>query len=102
MGLALSNPPGTEAAEKRRIEMTLQEQLNALKEKYDATIPAGKQAVMHRATEELERSGIIEEVPKVGERAPDFSLKDTEGDLVSLQSLLDRGPVVLSFYRGGW
>jgi hypothetical protein len=86
----------------RRIEMTLQEELNALKARSEARIPEEKRAIMHRATEELEKSGLKEKVLKVGDRAPDFSLKDTQGSLVSLGSLLERGPVVLSFYRGGW
>ncbi len=82
--------------------MTLQDELNVLKAKSEARIPAEKRAVMHRATEELERSGLKDKVPKIGDRAPDFSLKNTEGAVVSLRSLLERGPVVLSFYRGGW
>ena len=82
--------------------MTLKERINALKAKSEAKIPAEKQVVMHRATEELEKSGLIERAPKVGDRAPDFSLKDANGAFVSLGSLLERGPVVLSFFRGEW
>jgi hypothetical protein len=82
--------------------MSLQDELNALKKRLEIRIPAEQLAVMHRATEELEKSGLKDNVPKVGDRAPDFSLRDMEGSLVSLQSLLERGPVVLSFYRGGW
>ncbi len=82
--------------------MTLQEELNALKARSEARIPEEKRAIMHQATEELEKSGLKEKVLKVGDRAPDFSLKDTQDSLVSLGSLLERGPVVLSFYRGGW
>ncbi len=82
--------------------MTLQQELNELKAKSEVRIPAEKREIMHRVTEELEKSGIVEKVPKVGDRAPDFSLKDPEGNLVSLSSLLQHGPVVLSFYRGGW
>ncbi|MFZ0930082.1 MAG: hypothetical protein WAN11_15865 [Syntrophobacteraceae bacterium] len=82
--------------------MTLQKKLDVLKAKYETITPAEKLAVMHRATEELEKSGLKDKVPKVGDRAPDFILKDAEGALVNLRSLLERGPVVLSFYRGGW
>ena len=82
--------------------MTLQEKLNAMKAKYESITPAEKRAVMHRATEALEKSGLVDKVLKAGDRAPDFSLVDSEGSLVSLGSLLDRGPVVLSFFRGGW
>ena len=37
-----------------------------------------------------------------GDVAPDFSLPDARGHVVALKTLLDRGPVVISFYRGGW
>ncbi len=35
---------------------------------------------------------------KVGDRAPDFTLPDTDGKPVTLSKLLERGPVILAFY----
>ena len=35
---------------------------------------------------------------KVGDRAPDFTLPDTEGRPVTLSKLLQDGPVILAFY----
>jgi peroxiredoxin Q/BCP len=35
---------------------------------------------------------------KVGDRAPDFTLPDTDGHPVTLSKLLARGPVILAFY----
>jgi len=35
---------------------------------------------------------------KVGDQAPDFETTDQDGNLVSLSSLLERGPVILYFY----
>jgi len=35
---------------------------------------------------------------KVGEKAPDFTLPDTDGQLVTLSRLLEKGPVILAFY----
>jgi len=40
--------------------------------------------------------------PKVGDRAPGFTLPDQLGRQVSLASELEQGPVVLIFYRGEW
>jgi len=40
--------------------------------------------------------------PKVGNRAPDFTLRDQLGRHVSLARELEHGPVVLIFYRGEW
>ncbi len=35
---------------------------------------------------------------KIGDKAPDFTLPDTEGKPVTLSKLLERGPVILAFY----
>ena len=35
---------------------------------------------------------------KLGDRAPDFTLPDTEGRPVTLSKLLESGPVILAFY----
>jgi len=40
--------------------------------------------------------------PKVGDRAPGFTLPDQLGRPVSLAGELEHGPVVLIFYRGEW
>ena len=40
--------------------------------------------------------------PKVGDRAPGFTLPDQLGRRVSLAAELQQGPVVLIFYRGEW
>lgn len=35
---------------------------------------------------------------KVGDKAPDFTLPDTDGKPVTLSKLLQHGPVILAFY----
>jgi peroxiredoxin Q/BCP len=35
---------------------------------------------------------------RVGDRAPDFTLPDTDGNPVALSTLLGHGPVILAFY----
>jgi peroxiredoxin Q/BCP len=35
---------------------------------------------------------------RVGDKAPDFTLQDTEGKPVALSGLLAEGPVILAFY----
>lgn len=39
---------------------------------------------------------------KIGQKAPDFELPNPEGKLISLNALLEKGPVVITFYRGNW
>jgi len=35
---------------------------------------------------------------KVGDKAPDFTLNDTDGKPVALSGLLKKGPVILAFF----
>ncbi|MFZ6648025.1 peroxiredoxin-like family protein [Undibacterium sp. TJN25] len=39
---------------------------------------------------------------QAGMRAPLFALADAEGKEITLEALLDAGPVVLNFFRGAW
>lgn len=38
----------------------------------------------------------------LAQKAPDFELPNARGELVALSDLLACGPVVVTFYRGGW
>jgi len=82
--------------------MTLQERLDAHKKEFESKAPPGKLAIMHRATEDLRRSGILDGVIKVGEMIPEFTLPNFAGNTVSSAELHARGPLVVSFYRGVW
>jgi hypothetical protein len=50
--------------------MALEDSLRGIREASAKRIPADKAAIMHRATEELRASGIMERVIKVGDRLP--------------------------------
>ena len=39
---------------------------------------------------------------KVGDKAPLFRLPDTTGNIISMENLIKKGPVVITFYRGNW
>lgn len=82
--------------------MSLQEKLVAMKKEFEASVPPEALTVMHRATDDLKNSGIMERILKVGEKAPDFSLPNQQGQMVNSSDLLRKGPLVLSFYRGVW
>lgn len=81
---------------------TLAQALREQNEAARANIPAQTLAVMDAAAAALEASHLAERSLAVGAAAPDFSLPDAKGDTVVLSKLLIEGPVVLSFYRGGW
>ncbi len=82
--------------------MTLREKLEARKAASADKIPAHVKAVMGRSLEELRHSGIVGRALSVGDEAPDFTLPNAGGGTVHLAELLTAGPVVISFYRGGW
>ena len=54
--------------------MSLEDKLAATRAAGAGRIPADRQAIMHRATEDLRKSGILERIVPVGARAPDFEL----------------------------
>jgi peroxiredoxin len=54
------------------------------------------------ALAELNRTGFLQHAIKEGDQFPDFVLPSAEGRLISLGTLLQSGPVIISFYRGEW
>ena len=82
--------------------MSLEKDLANKKAESVAKIPKEALAVMMKATEELSASGIVEKAPKKGEKLKEFKLPNQTGESRSLASLCENGPVVVTFYRGGW
>jgi peroxiredoxin len=87
--------------------MALQDRLDALKSDFESgrfPLKPTKEALdtMHRGTAELITSGQAQRALKAGDRMPDFTLQDSDGQKVSSRELLARGPLVISFYRGVW
>ncbi|HTT96605.1 MAG TPA: peroxiredoxin-like family protein [Rhizomicrobium sp.] len=87
--------------------MLLQDRLNALKADFEGgkfplkPTPAMLDTV-HRGTAELIASGQALSAKKAGDKAPAFTLNDPDGQPVSSQALLEKGPLVITFYRGVW
>jgi len=82
--------------------MSLSEKLTAIREGAKGKIPPDKLAVMHRATDDLRASGILQRVVKVGDKFPPFELSNARGALVASRDLLGLGAVVLTIFRGHW
>ena len=82
--------------------MTLDKKLGTIREAASKRHPPERQSVMHRATADLRASGILDQVIKVGDKLPGFSLQNAYGHEVSSSDLLARGPLVLTVYRGSW
>jgi peroxiredoxin len=87
--------------------MSLQAKLDAFKADFEAgkppySVPHSVIETMHRATAELINSGAANGAKRVGEKAPPFTLKDPDGNVISSSELLRKGPLVVTFYRGVW
>ena len=82
--------------------MSLEKDLADLKAQNVAKIPKDALAVMMKANEDLSASGIVDRAPKKGEQLKAFELPNQTGEQRSLASLREKGPVVVTFYRGGW
>jgi peroxiredoxin len=86
---------------------SLQAKLAAFKAKLEGggppyNVPHFVVEAMHRSIAELKASGQVERAVKVGDKAPAFTLKDSEGNVVSSSELIAKGPLIVSFYRGVW
>jgi len=82
--------------------MALEDTLRGIREASAKRIPPDRAAIMHRATEELRASGIMERVIKVDDTLPSFELPNAYGQQVRSADLMAKGPLVLTFFRGAW
>ena len=80
----------------------LQDKLQEIRDSFMQSIPAETTDILAGSMKEIEQSGISDRVLKTGDTAPAFSLPDVHGTMISSQELLEQGPLVINFYRGGW
>ena len=85
----------------RASEGSLMERLNIIKEAARAIKP-DYAAAADAFAQRLASARAGENAPEVGDLMPPFTLPDETGRLVSLDDLLDQGPVVVAFHRGHW
>ena len=85
----------------RDLDVSLSEQLRSFAKNTRQERPEFAAAV-DRLIDRLRRYGAGDSAPKPGEPMPGFVLPDENGDRVSLDDLLDEGPVAITFHRGHW
>ena len=82
--------------------------MKKLKELTDAKIESGRQAnpeFMIGVDDIIKKEKEFEQgknAIKIGQKAPGFELPNPEGKSILLDVLLEKGPVVITFYRGNW
>lgn len=82
--------------------MNLSTQTQKLSQEFIANLPSEDQAKVQEGLTVILESDAGASAFKPGDHASDFTLPNANGSTTRLKDLLQRGPVVLSFYRGGW
>ncbi|ALQ07808.1 peroxiredoxin-like family protein [Pseudoalteromonas fuliginea] len=82
--------------------MSLKAQIDAYNVQKEAKLPADVLALMNTTNEELIAQHIKDNALQIGQKVENFSLANHKGENVELADLLKKGPVIISFYRGGW
>jgi peroxiredoxin len=90
------------AGEPSWCRMSLKARLDACRRAFRASTLPSAVAGLEGSVAGLVQTGLMRQAVKAGESAPLFRLRSNTGDFVSLSEALDRGPVVVSFFRGGW
>jgi peroxiredoxin len=80
----------------------LQDQLDEITQNTRRLVQPERLAVSERAVEELFATGIEDRILRVGEKAPEFGLRDANNRMVRSTDLLALGPLVIKFFRGRW
>src|ERR1700756_593870 len=81
---------------------TLSQQLDEYLAGWMQRVPADRRAAMERHIAHLSETGIGRNAKQVGDQAPDIVLPDVNGQPFQVARLLAEGPVIVTFYRGGW
>jgi peroxiredoxin len=83
------------------MDASLAERLQAFADAVGHWSPAFQDAV-DRLIGRLKEHGVGETSPQPGETMPPFVLPNENGRLVSLDAMLEKGPVAIIFHRGHW
>ena len=82
--------------------ISLSDQLEAYKQRFLQKADARKIRVFDEGVDDVAQSGITASATQKGDQYLDFTLKNAAGKEVQLSEVLAKGPVVLTWYRGGW
>ena len=83
-------------------DISLSDSLESQANKFKNSAPAEKQRIYNEGIALVASSGVLEKALNVGDAAINFKLSNARGKDVSLEDYLSKGPVILTWYRGGW
>ncbi|WP_230080230.1 peroxiredoxin-like family protein [Winogradskyella marina] len=81
---------------------SLKSKLDEKKANFEKNADETKKRIYNEGFEDVKNSDILSQAKQVGDKAPNFVLKNAIGKTVALEAYLKEGPVVLTWYRGGW
>ena len=81
---------------------SLGDRISAFMQEMQKHAPPEVITAMGSELKKLAESGIVKHALQTGAKAPEFSLPNAHGGVTSLATYLAKGPVVVTFYRGGW
>jgi peroxiredoxin len=81
---------------------TLKSSLDQRKADFNEKASDDKKRIYAEGIDAVVKSGVTLSAKQVGDQAPDFELTDALGKKVKLSERLKKGPVILTWYRGGW
>lgn len=81
---------------------SLPQALFELSRHHNAQLSARDRADHEDELDRLRMMRVAEEAVRLGDTMPDFALSDAFGTRRTSHAFLDRGPMVLAFFRGGW
>jgi peroxiredoxin len=84
--------------ESNTLETSLKELGENLGTKIDHTI----MQKFETGIEELSSTYHLQKMLQVGDKSPDFELSNALNEKIKFSTILQNGPVVLTWYRGGW
>jgi len=85
----------------RDMDVSLAEKLQAFADAVRRLAPNFQEAV-DKLVARLKDHQVGKNAPKPGEQMPSFVLPDQNAQLVSLDKILEHGPVAITFHRGHW
>jgi peroxiredoxin len=82
--------------------MTLEDKLSRCRAELRGGLPPADCKTLRDAVERLRMLQIVEQGLQVGDLLPEFALPDTDGRIVSSETLLAERPLAVVFVRGPW
>ena len=82
--------------------MNVREELQIMADSSKDRISSEAREVMSSFQKELESKKLLSTLRKAGDKFPNFSLPNHRGELIKSEDLLQKGSLIVTFYRGGW